>query len=63
MSFLPDLLAFLAVPAVPAAAAAPVAHAAACLPQQAVHAEPDGWLLLAALVVCMAGRLAAQPRR
>jgi hypothetical protein len=32
----------------------------ACLPLPAVQDEPDGWLLLAALVVYMAGRLAAQ---
>lgn len=35
----------------------------ACLPLPAVQGEPDGWLLLAGLVVCMAGRLAAQRHR
>jgi hypothetical protein len=35
----------------------------ACLPLAAVQGEPDGWLLLAGLVVCMAGRLAAQRHR
>lgn len=42
-----------------AGAAAPIGPPA-CLPLPAVQGEPDGWLLLAALVVCMAGRLAAQ---
>ncbi len=42
-----------------AGAAAPTAPPA-CLPPPAVQGEPDGWLLLAGLVVCMAGRLAAQ---
>ncbi len=34
---------------------------AACrpLPLPATQGEPDGWLLLAALLVCAAGRLAA----
>lgn len=44
-----------------AGAAAPIVHPA-CTPLRAAQAEPDGWLLLAALVVCMAGRLAAQGR-
>ncbi|VXC23753.1 hypothetical protein [Massilia sp. 9I] len=39
-----------------------VTHAA-CVPLAAAQSEPDGWLLLAALVVCTAGRLAAHPRR
>ena len=43
----------------PAGAAAPTVPPA-CLPLPAVQDEPDGWLLLAALVVYMAGRLAAQ---
>jgi hypothetical protein len=42
---------------------APAAHAATCLPLRMTQDEPDGWLLLAGLVVCMAGRLAARPRR
>lgn len=47
--------------AFPCAAAA---AASACRPPpRAAQAEPDGWLLLAGLVVCMAGRLAAQRRR
>ena len=40
-------------------AAAPTVHLA-CLPLPAVQGEADGWLLLAGLVVCMAGRLAAR---
>ncbi|MDK6079146.1 hypothetical protein [Massilia varians] len=42
-----------------AGTAAPTAPPA-CLPLPAVQSEPDGWLLLAGLVVCMAGRLAAR---
>ncbi|MCC2972996.1 hypothetical protein [Massilia sp. IC2-476] len=57
----PFLLFFLAVPS--ASATAPVAPVAACLPLRAAQGEPDGWLLLATVIVCMAGRLAAQPRR
>lgn len=38
------------------------APATACLPVIAPQHVPDGWLLLAALVVCAAGRLAAQRR-
>ncbi|RZA35360.1 MAG: hypothetical protein EOP92_10840 [Lysobacteraceae bacterium] len=37
----------------------------ACLPYhttQAMQSEPDGWLLLAGLVVCLAGRLAQRHR-
>ena len=46
----------------PAGATAPTVPPA-CLPLPAAQAEPDGWLLLAGLVVCMAGRLAAQRHR
>lgn len=53
--FLPVFL----LSSLPAGAAAPSVPPA-CLPLPAVHTEPDGWLLLAGLVVCMAGRLAAQ---
>ena len=63
MPFLPVLLLFLAGPSVPATVPALVAPAAACLPLQPLQAEPGGWLLLAAVVVCTAGRLATQPRR
>lgn len=42
-----------------AGAAAPTVLPA-CMPPPAVQGEPDGWLLLAGLVVCMAGRLAAR---
>jgi hypothetical protein len=62
MRFLPVLSLFLAGPALPASLPALAAPAAACLPLHLVQAEPDGWLLLAALVVCTAGRLATQPR-
>lgn len=58
MRFFPVLSFFLYSSA--AGAAAP-----ACLPQHTTHAmqnEPDGWLLLAGLVVCMAGRLAQRHR-
>jgi hypothetical protein len=62
MSFLPFLL-FLAYPSAPASAPAPVTHGAACFPLQVAHTDADGWLLLAALVVCTAGRLASQKSR
>ena len=56
MSSFPFLLFFLAAPSAPA----PLSQAVACFPLQAAQGEPDGWLLLAALVVCTAGRLATQ---
>jgi hypothetical protein len=59
MHFLPLPSFFLADPSVPAHAA----QATACLPLPPVQGEPDGWLLFAALVVCMAGRVATQPRQ
>ncbi|MGI4718766.1 MAG: hypothetical protein ACRYGO_17575 [Janthinobacterium lividum] len=40
---------------------APAATIAQCpqpVPQRPDYAEPDGWLLLSAIVVCAAGRLA-----
>lgn len=59
MRFFPVLLFFFFYSSA-AGAAAP-----ACPPLHVRHAmqsEPDGWLLLAALVVCMAGRLAQRHR-
>lgn len=58
MRFLLFLPVFLACSPSAGAAAPP-----ACLALHAAQGEPDGWLLLAGLVVCMAGRLAAQGRR
>lgn len=55
------LLFFLAVPS--ASATEPVTQVAACLPLRLAQGEPDAWLLLSTLVVYIAGRLAAQPRR
>jgi hypothetical protein len=66
MRFLPLL--FLLNFSFPASATAPVClHACAaplprCLPEQDFDREPDGWLLLAGLVVCAAGRMAVSPR-
>lgn len=61
MRILPFLPVFFPYPS-SAGATAPAAPPA-CLPLPAVQGEPDGWLLLAGLVVCMAGRLAAHRHR
>jgi len=49
-----------------AAEQAPATTLVPCLPDAArqaqTYAEPDGWILLAAIVVCAAGRLAMGPR-
>jgi hypothetical protein len=41
----------------------PELHSLACIRPLPVHAEPDGWLWLAALVVVAAGRFAMRRPR